>query len=153
MTRSTRTAVVAASLAGVWFLVSACNRPREVTVYPIITFSPGDQPYAAAPAVYRVDVQKQDVMFWRPGVVESPERLKNCAVRDPQNWRCETNVAGDAGVVSMDRGQFEETVAATHFTAHGVSREIWEKTRRPHAKPVGVLVAPAADTPHCATAT
>ena len=106
-----------------------CNKPQEITVYPMNTIGNGPS-YAAEIAVYRVDVQKQDVMFWRPGVVESPERLLNCAVRDSTNWRCDTQVAGDSGVVIMERGQLEETVLATRFKVRGVTKTEWERARQ-----------------------
>ena len=88
-------------------LLLACNRAHDVTVYPIVTI--GEQhPYAATVAVYRVDAGKQDVIFWRPGTVEAPERLGNCAVRDPANWRCETNVGGDLDGVSLVSRQLKQ---------------------------------------------
>src|SRR5213593_707788 len=90
------------------------ERPREVTVYPIITIG-GSPPYPAAIAVYRIDVRKQDVMWWRPGNVESPARLSSCAVRDTRNWRCEEDFGGDRAVVEMQNGSLEKTVLATQF--------------------------------------
>ena len=104
------------------------HRPKDVTVYPVRTFENGE-PLPIGMAVYRIDVKRQDVMWWRHGIAESPERLSHCAIRDVENWRCETDVTGEASVVTMQAGQFEATVLAMRMKDKGVSREEWETAR------------------------
>jgi hypothetical protein len=105
------------------------RQPKDVAVYPLRTIGDG-QPQPIGMAVYRVDVSRQDVMWWRPGIADSPERLLNCAVRDAENWRCEAVVATEPSIVTMQAGRFEETVLSMHLKDRGVTREAWEEAQQ-----------------------
>ena len=93
--------------------------------------TPGGQPKSVGIAIYRVDVLKQTVMYWRPGMVESPENLANCAVRDAKNWRCEHNVGDFAkAIVEMQTGSYQESTETGAMKWYGVTREQWQETRQ-----------------------
>src|SRR5262245_61592037 len=53
---------------------------RDVTVYPVMKTAHGTIPLNRS--VYRIDTDKQTVMHWTPGVLDVPNRLADCVVRD-----------------------------------------------------------------------
>ena len=117
------------------FALSRAETPRvaapvDVTVYPMMKIAEGP-PTSVGIAIYRVDVPRQTVMYWRPGIVESPENLANCAVRDAENWRCEHKVGDFAkAIVEMQNGTYQESADAGAMKWYGVTREQWEETRQ-----------------------
>lgn len=117
--------------AAVWSVVLRVGRrPVDITVYPIMQTREG-QRHPVGIATYRVDVAKQTVMYWRPGMVESPSNLANCAVRDVNNWRCEDQVGDVAkGVVEMQRGHYQESIGNGAIRYQGVTRQRWEEMKR-----------------------
>lgn len=45
--------------------------------------------FALRPTTYKVDAEKQEVLYWTQGF--EVQRLKNCAIRDRENWSCKFN--------------------------------------------------------------
>ena len=39
-------------------------------------------------STYLVFASLQQVVYWVPGIHETPIRLEQCAVRDSSNWKC-----------------------------------------------------------------
>ena len=90
MTRFVTTALLAMSLYG-------CGT-NEITVYPI---SCDKKCYALNRSVFRVDADRHTVVSWAPGVVDIPNRLEGCVVRDSENWKCKE---GRDGHITMLNG-------------------------------------------------
>jgi len=74
------------------FLISLCvltscgsSFDGSVTVYPTEkTFSGKRIPLLRT--AFKASFETQTVVYWYPGIRETPERLINCTVRDNYNW-------------------------------------------------------------------
>ena len=91
--------------------VVACSGREEFTAYPVMC--PGwslaqtcSTPTPLNRSRYRVDVDRQEVLSWSPGVSEIPERLLGCTVRSAANWVCRDSVVQRS--VGVENGIFFE---------------------------------------------
>lgn len=122
-------APIVLSLAALVLIGSAaCSRPVDVTVYPVTT-RPNGRTLPLNPSVYRIDVMAQTVIHWTPGVDEAPTALSKCAIRDPQNWRCE--YSDGSGTVEMQGGKYREIGRSGIEASHTryVTRTEWERAQ------------------------
>jgi len=78
---------------------------KEVTVYPVATIE-GRGLYPLNRSVYKVFPERQEVIYWMPGVNDIPSRLGNCVVRNRLNWTCE--YSDGSGKLTMIDGRFRE---------------------------------------------
>jgi len=78
---------------------------NEITVYPVLE----DKEYGLIPlyrTIYKVFPELQTVIYWFPGIMEVPDKLANCTVRDRLNWKCEYPDA--SAKLIMNDGEFQE---------------------------------------------
>jgi hypothetical protein len=67
----------------------------EITVYPVDCSEQfkynkcSGHWYTLNRTTYKVLVEQQQVIYWMPGFDFYPVGLRNCAVRDRENWNCE----------------------------------------------------------------
>jgi hypothetical protein len=94
-------------------LVSACSTDGvEITEYPMLCESPvlnGTCSGRVTPlnrSTYLVFASSQQVVYWVPGIHETPIRLEQCAARDGSNWKC--NLPSNQGEVGFANGEFTE---------------------------------------------
>lgn len=59
-----------------------------VTIYPIGKMNDGSWTLPLNRSRYRIYEDKNEVMYWLPGVIDAPRRLDNCVIRDRCNWSC-----------------------------------------------------------------
>jgi hypothetical protein len=94
--------------------VCGCTKQdEEVIVYPLFcdgfikkgTCRGRANLYLLDRIVFSVSRQKQEILYWRPGIKTVPSRLKNCVVKDIKNWRGEYP-DGSARLV-MKHGKFK----------------------------------------------
>jgi hypothetical protein len=94
-------------------LCGCTKQDEEVIVYPL--FCDGSirqgkcrgraELYLLDRIVFSVSKQKQEILYWRPGIDSSPSRLKNCVVKDRENWKGQYP-DGSARLV-MKQGKFK----------------------------------------------
>jgi hypothetical protein len=100
------------------FLLLQClwgctKQDEEVIVYPLFcdgiikggTCRGRANLYLLDRTVFRVSRQRQDILYWRPGIDTVPSRLKNCVVKDIKNWAGE--YPDGSGRLVMKHGEFK----------------------------------------------
>jgi hypothetical protein len=100
------------------FLLLQClwgctKQDEEVIVYPLFcdgiikggTCRGRANLYLLDRTVFRVSRQRQDILYWRPGIDTVPSRLKNCVVKDIKNWAGE--YPDGSGRLVMKHGTFK----------------------------------------------
>lgn len=109
--------------------------PMDVTVHKVLVDMDGRQT-ALNPSVYRVDAQKQTVIYWTPEVDEAPRSLASCVVRDANNWRCA--FPDGNGTLEMHVGTLRNNppdgpafdhVRRAEEKMRQVSRDEWERAK------------------------
>ena len=94
-------------------LCGCTKKDEEVIVYPL--FCDGfirrgkcrgrANLYLLDRMVFRVSRERQDILYWRPGIDPVPRGLKKCVVKDRENWRGQYP-DGSARLV-MKQGKFK----------------------------------------------
>jgi hypothetical protein len=71
-------------------LTGCTKHSGEITVYPIFysetTQNKGEW-ITLNTTVYRVSEERQSVIYWTPGIEDTPSKLTQCIVRDVKNWK------------------------------------------------------------------
>lgn len=120
----------------------ACSGREEFTAYPVMC--PGwslaqrcTSPTPLNRSRYRVDVERQEVLSWSPGISEIPERLYGCTARSATNWVCK-DPEGQRSV-GVENGRFFERWPAAPERAEivYVSRSRWWLLRLGLSRSVG----------------
>jgi hypothetical protein len=94
-------------------LCGCTKQDEEVIVYPLFcdgiirrgTCRGRAELYLLDRIVFSVSKQKQEILYRRPGIDPSPIRLKNCVVKDRDNWKGQYP-DGSARLV-MKQGKFK----------------------------------------------
>jgi hypothetical protein len=73
--------------------------------------------YTLNPTTYRVFADQQLVVYWTPGIRDTPEKLSNCVVRDIRNWVCKYN--DGSAELQMNDGVFSESTNRNMYTKEG----------------------------------
>jgi hypothetical protein len=56
-------------------------------------------------SIYKISVERQDVIYWTVGLKLPPSRLTDCVVRDRRNWSCKKYSDGSGELLMID-GKF-----------------------------------------------
>jgi hypothetical protein len=87
-------------LVACWLPINTRHASVDVAVYPVMK----QNRLPLNPSVYRVDSERQTVIYWTPGVDEAPSDLARCAVRDAENWRC--RYPDGSAILEMKHGKY-----------------------------------------------
>ncbi len=85
-----------------WFIVWPEIFPTEIGSYPAMRAEDGNL-IPLNRIIYKVNPLMQTIIYWMPGVQETPQKLVNCAVRDRKNWI--GYYTDDSGAVEMRKGR------------------------------------------------
>lgn len=78
-------AVFFAAILIFWFFVWPAIFPTPIGSYPVQRQEDGTL-IPLNRTIYKVNPLMQTIIYWMPGIDESPKRLIGCAVRDKKNW-------------------------------------------------------------------
>lgn len=89
---------------------------NETTVYPVVCDGEADIKENICKGklrtlnriTFKVFVDRQEVIYWLPGVEKAPYKLLNCVVKDSENWHCEDGVWEFSRTV-MEKGRIRNT--------------------------------------------
>lgn len=94
----------------------------EVTSYPVGKMDDGTWTLPLNRTVYRVYPKENRAIYWLPGVINAPEPLVGCTIKDRCNWTC--SYPEHEGEVRMG-GCMEESMDYTF--SRPVSSLVWWK--------------------------
>lgn len=106
-------------------LIACTSKSGEITVYAFLCTESIQNEKCSGKwlplnaTVYRVSEDHQTVIYWTPGIVDSPRELTKCIVQDVKNWQC--TFPDSSANVYMDAG---------HLTAHVNDDTVSVVTRR-----------------------
>ncbi len=112
-------------------IIGCTSKSGEVTVYPLLcTESVQDESCSGKwltlnTTVYRVSEERQRVIYWPPGISDSPRELTKCVVRNVENWKC--SYPDDSADLQMEAGQF--SVHVNDYMGSEVAKEHEARTR------------------------
>lgn len=93
-------------------LTACTSKNGEITVYPLLcdgSIQNGKCSGKWLPlnaTVYRVSEDRQSVIYWTPGILDTPMKLANCVVRNVENWQC--TYQDKSATLIMTAGRFTE---------------------------------------------
>jgi len=91
-------------------IIGCTSKSGEITVYSLWCEKPLQNAECRGklstsnPTVYRISEERQLVIYWTPGISDSPSKLSKCVVRDVENWQC--SYPDDSADLYMEDGQF-----------------------------------------------
>ncbi|HBG27596.1 MAG: hypothetical protein A2Y10_15840 [Planctomycetes bacterium GWF2_41_51] len=85
-----------------YFFIMPDIVPQEVTSYPAQKLENGKL-LPLNKTVYKVNPFMQTIIYWMPGIAETPSKLVNCIIKDRKNWI--GYYSDGSGLVEMRKGK------------------------------------------------
>jgi len=96
-------AIIIATIFLFWFFLFPEIKSEQIGSYPVQRQVDGTL-IPLNRTIYKVNPLMQTIIYWMPGIDETPRKLVNCAIRNRKNWV--GYYLDGSGAVKMRKGKF-----------------------------------------------